>query len=42
MVSQDMKFDEDVISSNSQVSPSKIEGSGKVIVPDIDLEVREE
>lgn len=32
MMSQDMKFDEDVTSSSSQVSPREIEGSAKVVV----------
>jgi hypothetical protein len=42
VVSQDVKFDEDVWSSRSQVSPSMIEGSEEVVVPEFDSEVREE
>jgi hypothetical protein len=41
MVSQDVKFDEDVWSSRSQVSPLVIEGSEEVVVPD-NSKVREE
>jgi hypothetical protein len=42
MVSQDVKFDEDVRSSSSQGSPSEIKGSEEVVVVKVDLEVRNE
>lgn len=42
VVSQDVEFDEDVISSSSKVSPSVIEESEEVTIPKADSKVRAE
>jgi hypothetical protein len=40
VVSRDVKFGEDVRSSNSHVSPSVLEGSEEIVFLEVDLEVR--
>ena len=42
MVSRDAKPDEDVRFSSLQISPLEIEGTEGVVIPEVDLDVRDE